>query len=115
MFSNNLRQILRGLRKYKGFTVINLLGLAIGIAALILIFMISDYEKSFDKFHSDEKDVYRVVQKNKMEGNEKYEACVPYPTAKLLRNEYPGILATEIHFAKDVNVRIGNQAPFHEK
>ena len=115
MFSHNLKQILRGLWKYKGFTIINLMGLSIGIAAVILIFMIADYEKRFDKLHSDPGNIYRVVEKAERAGKDQYEAVVPYPSAKLLRNEYPGVQATQIHFTKDASVRIGTQSPFDEK
>jgi len=52
MFVHSLKQIFRSLWKYKSFSLINLLGLSIGIAAVILIFMIAGYEKSFDQFHS---------------------------------------------------------------
>jgi ABC-type antimicrobial peptide transport system permease subunit len=115
MLLYNLKQIVRGFWKYKSFSTINLLGLSIGIAAVALIFMIADYEKSFDKFHKNGADIYRVVDKAERGGKEQYEAAVPYPTAKLLRNEYPGVQATEIHFEKEANVRIGNQPPFAEK
>jgi ABC-type transport system, involved in lipoprotein release, permease component len=111
----NLKQIFRSLWRYKSFTLINLLGLSIGIAAVLLIFMIADYEKSFDKIHSAGENIFRVVSKADRGGKELYEAAVPYPTAKYLRNEYQGISATEIHFAKDANIRIGMQSPFAEK
>jgi putative ABC transport system permease protein len=115
MFVQSVRQIFRSLWKYKGFTLINLLGLSVGIAAVLLIFLIFDYEKSFDQFHGNRKDIYRVVTKSEREGKTQYEAAVPYPTGSLLRSEYPGLLATEIHHSDDVNVRIGTLPPFQEK
>jgi ABC-type antimicrobial peptide transport system permease subunit len=111
----SLKQIFRSLWKYKSFSVINLLGLSISIAAVAMIFMIADYEKSFDKLHTDGKNIYRVVSMAERGGKEQYEAAVPYPTAKLLRNENPGVLATEIHFEHNANIRIGNLPPFAEK
>ncbi len=65
MLINNLKQIVRSLLRYKGFTFINLVGLSIGIAATIIIFLISNFENSFDKIHSDSKNLYRVVTKAK--------------------------------------------------
>jgi ABC-type antimicrobial peptide transport system permease subunit len=115
MLSHSLKQIFRSLWKYKSFSIINLLGLSIGIAAVLLIFMIAGYEKSFDKFHSERKNICRVVSKAERGGKEQNEAAVPYPTAKFLRNEYPGLPATQIHFAKDANIRIDHQSPFEEK
>jgi putative ABC transport system permease protein len=115
MLTHSLKQIIRSLWKYKSFSIINLLGLSIGIAVVTLIFMIADYEKVFDQFHENGKDIYRIVNKAEKGGKEQYEATIPYPTAKFLRNEYPGLQATQIHFSEDANVRIGNQSPFTEK
>ena len=115
MLIHSLKQIIRSLWKYKSFSIINLLGLSIGIAVVALIFLIASYEKNFDQFHTDGKNIYRVVNKAERGGKDRYEATVPYPTAKFLRNEYPGLQVTQIHFADDANVRIGNQSPFVEK
>jgi putative ABC transport system permease protein len=115
MLTHSLKQIIRSLWKYKSFSIINLLGLSIGIAVVTLIFMIADYEKVFDQFHENGKDIYRIVNKAEKGGKEQYEATIPYPTAKFLRNEYPGLQGTQIHFSEDANVRIGNQSPFTEK
>lgn len=111
----NLKQILRSFWKYKGFSIINLLGLSIGIAAVLLIFMIADYEKSFDSMHSNTGNVYRVVNTGTRDSKDRYEATAPYPMAKMLRNEYPGLQATEVHVEREGNARIGNQTPFVQK
>jgi len=115
MFIHSFKQIVRSLWKYKSFSLINLSGLSIGIAVVALIFMIAGYEKNFDRFHADGKNIYRVVNKAERGGKELYEATVPYPTAKFLRNEYPGLQTTQIHFSDNASVRIGNQSPFTEK
>src|SRR5829696_5256060 len=115
MILHSLKQMVRSLWKYKSFSIINLLGLSIGIAAVLLIFMIADYEKSFDRFHTGGDKIYRVVVHAKKAGKDQYEAGVPYPTARFLRTEYPGLKATEIHYTNDANIRIGNESPFQEK
>jgi len=115
MFSHNLKQIIRSLLRYKGFTFINLSGLSIGIAATIIIFLISNFENSFDSFHTDNRNIYRVVTKAKRANEDVFSANVPYPTGKFLRNEYAGGQVTQIHFGEDMNVRIGKQEPFEEK
>lgn len=115
MITHNLKQIFRSLWKYKSFSIINLLGLSIGIAAVVLIFLIADYEKNFDRFYASAKNIYRVVSEAKRETKNPFEATAPYPMAKMLRNEYPGLKACEIHYANDANVRIGNQTPFAEE
>ncbi|MEO5782229.1 MAG: ABC transporter permease, partial [Ginsengibacter sp.] len=94
--------------------MINLLGLSLGIASVLVIFMIADYEKSFDNFHSVGKNIYRVVTKSDEAGKDTYQATLPNPVSRFLRIENPGIVATQIHYAKKTNVRIGNQTPFVE-
>jgi putative ABC transport system permease protein len=115
MVVHNLKQIFRGLWRYKSFSLINLLGLSIGIAAVLLLFMISGYEKSFDNLHSGDGQLYRVVKKSSGESKDDYSAAVPYPTARLFRAEYAGAQATQVHFAEDMNIRIEGQAPFREE
>jgi putative ABC transport system permease protein len=115
MISQNLKQIWRSLIRYKSFSIINLLGLSIGIASVVLIFLISDYENRFDDFHANRTSIYRVVSRSEREGKRVYEATVPYPTARFLRNEFPGVVASEIHYSRDVTVRISNRSPFNEK
>lgn len=115
MFIHQLKQIVRGLWRYKSFTVINFLGLSIGIAAIVVLYLISDYEKSFDRLHSDSNRIYRIVNERETEGKKTDQAVVPYPTARFLRDEYAGVLASEIHFDRDRNVKAGEQPPFQER
>ncbi len=114
MFKHSLKQVIRNLWKHKSFTLINLLGLSIGLAAVTLIYLIADYESSFDSFHSDSEQIYRIVTKRDNGSDEEYNANAPYPTGQFLRAEYPGEQATQIHFATDMDIRIGKEAPFAE-
>ncbi len=115
MFSHSIKQIVRSLWRYKSFTVINLLGLSIGIAATVILFLIAQYENSFDQQHSDPEKLFRVVRKEVQADKDEYGANVPYPTARFFRSEYAGAQATQLHFAENMNVRIGNNSPFEEK
>lgn len=115
MLHHTLKQIIRSLWRHKSFTFINLLGLSLGIAAVLTIYLITHYEKSFDTFHSDSEQLYRVVSKTERNDKLEYEANVFYPTGRFLREEYAGIKATQLHFEEDVQVRIGNDAPFKEE
>ena len=111
----NLKRIVRGLWRYKSFSIINFLGLSIGIAAIMILFLIASYEKSFDKLHTDRDNVYRVVSKRQLAGENIFESQVPYPTAKFFRTEYAGAIATQINFDNDRDIKIGEQPPFAEK
>ena len=58
MFKNYFKTAFRNLWKNKAYAAINIVGLAIGMAACILIILFVSYEKSFDDFHS--KKILRV-------------------------------------------------------
>lgn len=61
MFKNYLKIAFRNIIKHKGFSIINIVGLAIGIACSILILLFVTYELSYDKFHEKADRIYRVA------------------------------------------------------
>ncbi|XHR97182.1 helix-turn-helix domain-containing protein [Mucilaginibacter sp. UC70_90] len=61
MFKNYFKIALRNLIRNKSYATINITGLAIGIAACLLIFLIVQYETSFDSFHPNKDRIYRIV------------------------------------------------------
>ena len=115
MLKHTFKQIFRGLWRNKSFTGINLLGLSLGIAAVFIIVLIAHYERSFDTFHSRSQQVFRVVSETSRADQIIYEANVPYPTGRFLREEYPGVTASQVHFSEDVQVRLGDGAPFTQE
>jgi putative ABC transport system permease protein len=64
MFENYLKTTLRNIRKQKIYSLINITGLAIGMACCILIFLYIRFEFSFDKFHDNAENIYRPVVGN---------------------------------------------------
>src|SRR5687768_1211486 len=115
MFIQGLKQIWRGLWRYKSFTLINFLGLSIGIAAIGILYLVADYEKSFDRLHANEEQIFRAVTQKEVNGKKEDNAVVPYPTAKLFRAEQTGIIATQVDFDDERNIKIDNKAAFTEK
>jgi putative ABC transport system permease protein len=65
MFKHYLKTALRTLVKYKGYTLINILGLSVGMACCILIFGFILYQLSYDRFYEDADRIYRVVQEER--------------------------------------------------
>ena len=61
MFRNNLKIAIRNLWKYPAFSGINVLGLAIGISACLIIYLLARFELSYDTFHAEHERIYRVV------------------------------------------------------
>lgn len=91
MFKNYFKIAWRNLWKNKIYSSINIIGLAIGIAACITIMLFVFYEKSFDKFHS--KNIYRLNEVQKFEGmmSSQKVALSMFPMGPTLKNEFPEI------------------------
>ena len=53
----------RNIARHKVFTIINVAGLALGVCACIVIFLVSNYELTFDNFHQDKERIYHIGQK----------------------------------------------------
>ncbi|MEA3480121.1 MAG: ABC transporter permease [Bacteroidota bacterium] len=68
MFKNHLLVAIRNLWRNKGFSIINIFGLSIGLAATILLFLYIFHELSFDRFHSQKNRIYRVHYISESEG-----------------------------------------------
>ena len=63
MLRNNLKSAWRSLLKNKVYSIINSLGLTVGIASFLLITIYVQYELNYDKFHEKRENLYRVVLK----------------------------------------------------
>ena len=62
MLTNYLKVALRNLRRQKGYTFINIAGLALGLTCCLLIFQYVAFEYSFDRFHENERDLFRLTR-----------------------------------------------------
>jgi putative ABC transport system permease protein len=80
---------IRSLQRNKSYAGINIVGLAVGMAACLLLFLVIRFEKSFDNFHSKKADIYRVVSEFKGRDRTNFSAGVPFPVANALRVDYP--------------------------
>ncbi|MGZ3776437.1 MAG: ABC transporter permease [Mucilaginibacter sp.] len=91
MIRNYLKTAFRNLLKNKGFTAINVLGLALGLATcLLIVFYVFD-ELSFDKYNVNADRIYRINNDIKFGGNEGSYAVAPAPTAAALKSDFPEI------------------------
>jgi putative ABC transport system permease protein len=94
MLKSYFTTAIRNFFRHKTFSLINVLGLAIGISSALVIFLIVYYEFSFDKFEKDGDRIYRVVLNAKFGGNEGYSAAVPAPLGSAIQNEVTGVEST---------------------
>ena len=94
MLKNYFKVAIRYLMKYKEYTVINVLGLAVGIACCILIMLFVRNEFSYDKFHSKADRIYRIWQDEKYEDQKFQNTSTPVSAAKVIQRTYPEIEST---------------------
>jgi len=91
MLTNYLTTFLRILMRQKIYSAINIFGLAIGIAATLLIALYINDELSYDKFHKDADRIYRIGVFTRTNGNEIGSACTATPIAEALQREVPEV------------------------
>ena len=91
MIKNYLKTGLRYLLNNKGYTAINILGLAVGITACLLIMLFVKSEWSYDKFHSKAGRIYRTWQHEKVEGQDFINTVTPLPMGPSLKEGYPEV------------------------
>lgn len=91
MFRNYIKTAFRSLRKNIGFTIINVLGLALGLAiCLLIVFYVVD-ELSYDRFNTNANLIYRINTDVKFAGNENSYAQSPAPTGAVFKATFPEV------------------------
>ena len=123
MFKNYFTIALRTLWKNKVFSAINILGLAIGISASLVIYLLVNYHLTFDKFEKDNDRIYRVVSNFNFSGEVYHNSGVTSPMASAVSKEVSGLDAV-VPFRKwdwdaKISVPVSNKNKFnifkHEK
>ena len=89
MSKNYLKTAWQNLRSHKAYLAINTIGLAVGIAACLLVYLLIRYETSFDNFHKNKERIYRVVAATKTPVGMNYSKASAFPMAQALRTDYP--------------------------
>ena len=114
MFRNFLKVAARNLLKRKGFTFINIFGLATGMAVCLLIVLFIRDELNFDNFHDKGDRVYRVVCDRKYPGRSASYAVIPQSIGEAIHREFPAVQESTrlFNFLGNGNlyVRIGNKS-----
>ncbi len=105
MFSNYLKSAIRHLKKYRFYTIINVTGLAIGLAASILLFLYIRFELSYDTFHQGHEQIYRIVSHVERPGGK--SMVVPRTLAKVsgaMKREIPEVTETNKLYEDEVTL-----------
>jgi putative ABC transport system permease protein len=110
MIKNYIKTAFRSLMKNKGFTLINVLGLALGLATCMLIVFYVYDELGYDTYNVKADRIYRVNNDIKFAGNTNSYVVVPAPVAAALKNDFPDIeQVTRFRTQGGFQVRKGNQ------
>ncbi len=108
MLQNYLKIASRNLVRNRAYTTINILGLTIGITFCLVIYLITSFEFSYDRFHPDKESIYRVVSDVLYPGNSEVhnQSNISIAASHIVRDEYPGIdqIANFDSYRADVTV-----------
>jgi ABC-type antimicrobial peptide transport system permease subunit len=91
MLKNYFKTAFRSLLRNKTYSIINIAGLVVGIAVCMIIFIIIQFQTSFDNFHSKKDQIYRVLteEHHEDEGNITYAKNVPFLMPEGLKTAFP--------------------------
>jgi len=98
MFSTYFKVTYRSIINQKVYSSINISGLAIGLTCFMLIFLYVKDEWSYDRFHSNSSQIYRLVENFQGDGVGEHSASVPFPTGPVLLDEYPAEVKKQVRF-----------------
>jgi len=115
MFKNYLLLAVKHLRKQKVFSVINILGLTVGITCCFLIYLFILNELSYDNFHRNGKDIYRVMRVGNNNGERRQIPYLSPPYGPALLNDYPDAVKAETRVMRDNDLITYKDISFNEK
>jgi putative ABC transport system permease protein len=92
MLVNYIKTICRNVVKTKGYSLINILGLAVGMAAFLLLMFFIRFERSYDRFHPDYERIYRLRYERTTEDGQavRFASCCP-PAGARIRERIPEV------------------------
>lgn len=91
MIKNYFKFAIRNFWRHKLFTLINIIGLSVGVSAALVIYLIVHFDFTFDKFHKDGDRIYRVVTSYTVNGNLSYSSASSWPLPDEAEKEATGI------------------------
>ena len=113
MLKNYFKVALRNIRRHPGYSIINIAGLAIGLACCLFILIWVLDELSYDKFHENAPYLYRVEENQHYSGRVYHVTVTPYPLAPALKADFPEIIeATQYVGVGGQLLRYGEKAFF---
>lgn len=91
LLKNHVKVALRNTFRHKGYSFINIAGLAIGMACCAVLFLYVQYELSYDRFHEKSGQIYRVITQSESSGQVKRIATTSAPLGPAMREDFPEV------------------------
>ena len=113
MYKNFMKIVSRNLWRYKSYTVINIVGMGIGIAAMVWGYQTYKYAFSFDNFHHDQDNVYRALTYKK--GADGLKGVFPAAAVQKAKNDFAGIKEAVRFDSRGMNVKCDPGEAFSEQ
>ena len=115
MIRNYFFLAIKNLRKQKLFSVLNIAGLTVGITCCFLIYIFILNEFSFDNFHRNGKDIYRVMRVGELNGDRREIPYVSIPYGPALMNDFPSYIRQQVRVMQDNELFSMGTTSFNEK
>ncbi|HMQ62735.1 MAG TPA: ABC transporter permease [Flavilitoribacter sp.] len=106
MFKNFLLVAVRNLFKHRTYSLVNILGLALGLTFCFLMFIYIQFEYSYDRFNSNLDRLYRVNYGVGFSGSTFEVTRIPSPFGPLLKDFFPEVETAARFFPRSISVRI---------
>ncbi|MGZ4094695.1 MAG: ABC transporter permease [Bacteroidia bacterium] len=113
MYKNFLKIVFRNLWRYKSYAAINIVGMGVGIAAMVWGYQTYRYSFSFDNFHKDQDNVYRALTYKK--GADGLKGAFPAAAVQTAKKDFAGIKEAVRFDSRGMNVSHGTTDVFPEQ
>ncbi|MFC2134351.1 ABC transporter permease [Bacteroidota bacterium] len=116
MIKNFIKIALRNLLKHKFYSLLNVAGLAVGMAVCLLIILFVQDELSYDTYHENSDRIYRVVNKGSLGGQNFDFTYCPAPLGPTFVEDYPEVeTATRLRYTGNFMIKYGDKNLKEEK
>ena len=113
MFKNIYKIVFRNMWRYKGYTLLNVFGMAVGLAAIVWGYQTYRFSFGFDNFHKDQYNVYRAL--TFQSGANGVKGIFPMAAVKQAQSEFAGITEAVRYASRGLNIKHDKDEPFAEQ
>jgi putative ABC transport system permease protein len=107
MLQNYFKIAWRNITRHKIYSLINILGLSLGICSCIVIYLITHFELSVDTFHPDKERIYRIVEEIQHSGDiPRSSAVIPPAAPQAVRENGPGLESIAAYHLYEAKISI---------